>query len=201
MMKDWMDLLWTFFRMGCVTFGGGYAMLPVIERELVRKKGWATMEEVTGYFALGQVTPGVIAVNVSTFIGYKRKGVLGGILATLGFVFPSLMIITIIAAFLRNFADLPPVSHAFTGIRVAVGALILDAVIRLFRTSVKNAAGLIICLAAFGISVFLTVSPAFVIIAAGLAGFFLYRPRDRRSAPAAPSAKPAPGEEDAEDGA
>jgi chromate transporter len=176
-MKSWFDLFFTFFKMGCITFGGGYAMLPVIGRELVERKGWVSMDEVMDYFALGQVTPGVIAVNVSTFVGYKRKGVPGGILATLGFIFPSLVIITLIAAFLQNFADMPPVQHAFGGIRVAVGALILDAVIKLGKGSLKNKSSVLISVAAFGLSVFLRTSPVLVVVSAALAGFLLYRPR------------------------
>jgi chromate transporter len=163
--------------MGCVTFGGGYAMLPVLERELVEKKGWAGAEEMMNYFALGQVTPGIIAVNVSTFIGHKLKGVPGGVAATLGFIVPSLVIITVIAAFLGNFAELPAVRHAFGGIRIAAGALILEAVIKLFKGTVKDPKALGISAAAFVLSVFFKTSPAFLVIAAGLAGFLLYMPR------------------------
>jgi chromate transporter len=189
--KEYLDLLWTFFKMGCLTFGGGYAMLPVIERELVRRKGWAAMEEVMDYYAIGQVTPGIIAVNVSTFIGYKRKGLLGGILATLGFVFPSLIIITIIAAGLQNFAELESVQHALKGIRVAVGALILDAVRKLFKGAVKDLKSLGICLVVFGLSVFFKASPVLVVLSAGLAGFLLYRPPNKSPG----SAPPGTGEE------
>jgi chromate transporter len=183
-MKIYWDLFLTFFKMGCVTFGGGYAMLPVIERELVRKKQWADSEEIMDYYAIGQVTPGVIAVNVSTFIGYKLKGIFGGVLATLGFVLPSLIIITVIAAFLQNFADLPLVRRAFTGIRVAVGALILDAVIRLFKGAVKDPRALGLCIAAFGLSAFVKASPVLIVLTAGLLGFLLYRPRGRTGGPA-----------------
>ena len=105
-MKELLSMFWVFARMGAVTFGGGYAMLPIIQREIVEKRKWATEEEVMDYYAIGQCTPGIIAVNTSTFIGYKRAGVLGGIFATLGFVAPSLVIITIIAACLQNFADM-----------------------------------------------------------------------------------------------
>ncbi|MDR2630547.1 MAG: chromate transporter [Spirochaetaceae bacterium] len=176
-MKEYLDLLWTFFKMGCLTFGGGYSMLPVVERELVRHKGWATLDEVMDYFAIGQVTPGVIAVNVSTFIGYKKKGILGGILTTLGFVLPSLVIITVIAAGLQNFAESEMVQHAFKGIRVAVGALILEAVRKLFKGAVKDLKTLALCLAVFGLSVFFKVSPVPMVLSAGLAGFLLYRKR------------------------
>jgi chromate transporter len=166
--------------MGCLTFGGGYAMLPVIERELVRRKGWITMDEAMDYYAIGQVTPGVIAVNVSTFIGYKKKGIPGGILTTLGFVLPSLIIITIIAAGLQNFAESGAVQHALRGIRTAVGALILDAVRKLLKGAVKDLKALALCLVVFGLSVFFKVSPVLTVISAGLAGFLLYRPRDKR---------------------
>ncbi len=169
--------------MGCITFGGGYAMLPVIERELVVKKQWATMDEVMDYFAIGQVTPGIIAVNVSTFIGYKQKGIPGGILATLGFVLPSLIIITIIAAFLQNFADIPVVQHGFAGIRIAVGALIVDAVIKLFKGAVKDKKALIICIAAFIVSAVFRSEPVFIVLAGGLAGFLLYMPRKKPEPP------------------
>ena len=111
-MNIYLDLFLTFAKIGVCTFGGGYAMLPILQREVVEKKGWATEEELTDYFAIGQCTPGIIAVNTATFIGHKYKGVLGGILATLGVVFPSLIIINIIAAFLKNFAEYPVVAHA-----------------------------------------------------------------------------------------
>ena len=103
-MKEYIDLVVTFFKIGIMTFGGGYAMLPMIQREVVEKRGWATEEEILNYYAIGQCTPGVIAVNTATFIGDKRKGILGGFLATLGVVMPSLIIISVIAAVLNNFA-------------------------------------------------------------------------------------------------
>ena len=96
-MKELFDLFWTFARIGVVTFGGGYAMLPILQREVVETKGWATEEELMDYFAIGQCTPGVIAVNTATFVGQKNKGIFGGIVATLGVVFPSLVIISILA--------------------------------------------------------------------------------------------------------
>jgi chromate transporter len=163
-------------KIGSITFGGGYAMLPIIERELVVKKGWATTEEVMDYFAIGQITPGIISINVATFIGYKRKGVSGSILTTLGLVMPSLIIISIIAAFLSNFAGIPQVQHAFAGIRVAVGALILDAVLKLLKGAIKDWKGIVICLAALIFSFVMKVSPVILVLAAGLAGFLLYRP-------------------------
>ena len=133
-----LDMFFTFAKVGVMTFGGGYAMLPILQREVVEKKGWATDEELTDYFAIGQCTPGVIAVNTATFIGQKFRGIPGGILATLGVVFPSVVIITILAAFIQNFAHLPAVIHAFAGVRACICALILSSVIKLGKSALKD---------------------------------------------------------------
>lgn len=166
------DLFVTFAKMGAVTFGGGYAMLPILQRTVVDEKKWATEEEILDYYAIGQCTPGIIAVNTATFIGFKTKGILGGIAATLGVVFPSVVIISIISAFLKNFADIAAVQHAFAGIRVCVGVLILNAVIKLWKGAAKGkitAAIVIICML---ISAFIGLSPVFMVIVAGVIGFF-----------------------------
>ena len=189
-MNIYLDLFLTFAKVGVCTFGGGYAMLPILQREGVEKKGWATDEELTDYFAVGQCTPGIIAVNTATFIGYKHKGVPGGVLTTLGVVFPSLVIITAIAAFLSNFADIPVVQHALAGINAAVVALIAASVLKLGRSTLKNGAAIAIflcvlalaaagSLANFGTGTLgqvldLLTSPAVLIVLAGAAGFLLY---------------------------
>ena len=169
-----MTSLWklfsTFFRIGAITFGGGYAMLPIIQREIVDKNNWATNEEVLDYYAVGQCTPGVIAVNVATFIGYKERGNIGGTVATLGVICPSVIIITIIAAFLNAFAHLAVVNYAFAGIRVAVGVLIINAIKNLWKTGIKDAAGLIVFLLTFLIMIFTNVSVVYIVIAAILFG-------------------------------
>ena len=170
-MKELFDLFWTFCKIGALTFGGGYAMLPLIQREIVENKKWSTEREILDYYAVGQCTPGVIAVNTATFIGFKLKGIIGGIVATLGVVFPSLIIILIIASFLQSFADLSRVQSAFTGIRVAVVALIITTVIKLLKSSIKDYLGVIIAIIAFIISAFIGLSPVYVVIAAGLTGF------------------------------
>lgn len=157
-------------------------MLPLIEREVVTKKGWASMDEIMDYYAIGQCTPGIIAVNTATFIGYRRKGVVGGVVATLGLVLPSFIIISIIAEGLQNFSQIPAVQHAFVGIRVAVAALILDAVVKLFKGAVKDRKALVICTLAFVASVVFKASPVLVVVAAALAGLLLYRPRKEASA-------------------
>lgn len=170
-MKELFDLFWTFCKIGALTFGGGYAMLPIIQREIVENKKWSTEKEILDYYAVGQCTPGVIAVNTATFIGYKLRGITGGIIATIGVVFPSLIIILTIASFLQNFADMAIVQSAFAGIRVAVVALIITTVIKLLKSSIKDYLGVIIAILAFIISAFLGLSPVYVVIAAGLTGF------------------------------
>ena len=184
-MNEYLDLFFTFAKVGVCTFGGGYAMLPILHREVVEGKGWCTDEELTDYFAIGQCTPGVIAVNTATFLGSKRKGVPGGIVATLGMVFPSIVIITLIAAFLRNFAHIPAVGHAFSGVRAAVVALIASSVLKLGKTTVKNLPSAIIFAAVLLLSVFdkpleaafpavsFLFSPVTYILLAGLAGLLL----------------------------
>ncbi|MCQ5030585.1 chromate transporter [Flavonifractor sp. DFI.6.63] len=137
-MNLYLDLFLTFARVGVCTFGGGYAMLPILQREIVEKKEWATEAELTDYFAIGQCTPGVIAVNTATFVGQKQKSIPGGIVATLGLVFPSIVIILVIAAFLQSFADLPVVIHAFAGVRACVCALILSSVLKLRKSSLVD---------------------------------------------------------------
>ena len=169
-MKQLADLFITFARIGGLTFGGGYAMLPILQREVVEKRGWASNEELMDYYAIGQCTPGVIAVNTATFIGNKTKGLIGGIVATLGVVFPSLIIISVIAAFISNFAELTVVRNAFAGIRVCVVVLILNAVIKLGKASVKDAAGAVIFLLVLAGAVFFDVTPVVFVILAGIAG-------------------------------
>ena len=166
-----LDLFCTFFRIGAFTFGGGYAMLPMLQREIVEKKRWSTEEDILDYFAVGQCTPGIIAVNTATFVGYKKRGATGGVAATLGVVAPSVLIITIIAALLSNFAEIAAVQHAFAGIRVAVCVLILNSVVKLMKTSVTDALTLCVFLAVFACSAFIKgVSPVLIVLAAGLLG-------------------------------
>ena len=163
-------LFFAFARIGALTFGGGYAMLPMLEREVVEKHGWATQEELLNYFAIGQCTPGIIAVNTATFIGYKERGIRGGIIATLGVIAPSIVIILAIAMLLSNFAHIPAVQHAFAGIRAAVCALILNAVIKLIKSNIKNIGGIIVCVLAFFLVAVLGASPVFVVLGAGIYG-------------------------------
>lgn len=169
-MKELLELYLTFCRIGAFTFGGGYSMLPMIEKEVVDKHKWATNEEILNYYAVGQCTPGVIAVNTSTFIGFKRRGVLGSIVATAGMITPSLIIIMIIAAFLKNFTHIEFVQHAFAGIRVAVAALVIQAVVKMWKSGVKDIIGIVIFAAAFAVSLIFSVSPIYVVIGAVAVG-------------------------------
>ena len=172
-MKKYIDLFLVFAKIGVMTFGGGYAMLPMLERELIDNRGWTTNEELMDYFAVAQCTPGVIAVNTATFIGYNPYADLGGIVATLGVVFPSLVIITTIAGVLTNFADIPAVKHAFAGVRVCVCVLIFNAVVKLWKGAIKDKTALVLFVVIFLLSVFLDVSPVVYVIACAAAGIFL----------------------------
>ena len=172
-MHDYLDLFWTFCRIGGLTFGGGYAMLPMLQKEVVETKKWATEEELMDYYAIGQCTPGVIAVNTATFVGRKIKGLAGSILATLGVVFPSLVIIIAIAAFVNNFADSPIVQNAFAGIRACVCVLILNAVVKLWKKAVVDKPTLLVFAIVFILSVFTNLSPVVYVILAAVAGIIL----------------------------
>lgn len=174
-MKVYLDLYTSFFQIGALTFGGGMAMLPMLQKEVVEKHRWVTEDEVIDYYAIGQVTPGIIAVNTATFVGYKVKGFLGGIVATAGMVSPSLIIITLIATFIKQFMDLEMVQHAFVGIRVAVSALIVLSVIRLGKKSIKNVIGIAIALIAFVVVTFADVSSVYIVVAAIVFGLLWKR--------------------------
>ena len=169
-LKELLDMFLTFFRIGAVTFGGGYAMLPILQREVVEKKGWATDEELTDYYAIGQCTPGIIAVNTATFIGQKYRGIPGGIICTLGVVAPSIIIISIIAAMINNFADILWVQNALAGIRVCVCVFIFNSVVKLFKSAVKDKAALALYIALFVIAVFFNFSPVWFVLVAGVLG-------------------------------
>lgn len=169
-----MASLWQLFsvfaRMGAVTFGGGYAIAPILQAEVVNKYHWATDEELADYYAVGQCTPGVIAVNTATFIGMKARGVAGALAATLGVIFPSMVIITTIAAFLSNFAHIPAVADAFAGIRVGVCILIFQAVRKLFCKGRRGQTDRCTFFLVLIINVITDISPAYLVVAAGLVG-------------------------------
>ena len=145
-------------------------MLPMLQAEVVDKYKWATEEELLDYYAVGQATPGIIAVNTATFIGYKNKGIIGALFATAGVVFPSLVIIMIIAGLIKNFSDIQVVQHAFSGVRIVVCVLILNAVIKLWKNSVKGKLGIIIFILSFVAAALLRISPIYIVIISAIVG-------------------------------
>jgi chromate transporter len=174
-MREWLDLFWAFFCIGGLTFGGGYAMLPMLEREISERRGWATREQVLDYYAVGQCLPGVIAVNVATLIGARRKGARGAAVAACGVVAPSLLVILLIAGFLESVWHLPVVSHAFGGIRAAVCALILSSTLRLLKTGVVDLLTACLFLIALVAVAGFSLTPVAVVAAAGAVGVLARR--------------------------
>ena len=170
--------LWKLYRvfaeMGAVCFGGGYAMLSLVQRVVVEEHGWATEEELMDYYAIGQCTPGIIAVNVATFIGHKHRGIPGAIAASLGFISPSIFFITLIAAFLESFASNVYVAHALAGIRVCVCVLILNSVLALGKKAIKNKISWGIFLIATVLAAFTEVPTVAIVLGAGVVGYILY---------------------------
>lgn len=169
-MRQLLDIFIASFKVGLMTFGGGYAMLPILQREVVESRKWVTEEEVLDYYAIGQCLPGVIMVNTMIFIGQKRRGTLGGIAAALGTVCPALIIITIIAAVLSGFAEAPVVKSAFAGIRVCVCVLIFNAVMKLWKSSVIDwKCFVIFLLVALG-SLFTDITPVLFVVVSAVVG-------------------------------
>ena len=172
-MKEYLDMFLTFARIGGLTFGGGYAMLPMLQKEVVENKKWATNEEIMDYYAIGQCLPGLIAVNTAAFIGQKMRGTKGGYACAMGVVFPSFVIIAVIAAFISGFADLAVVRNAFAGIRVCVCVLIYNAVLKLWKKAIIDWKALVIFAAVFLASTFTDLSPILFVILAGAAGMLI----------------------------
>lgn len=173
-----------FFRIGLFTFGGGYAMLPMLQKEIVDNRKWTSEEQLIDYFSISQCTPGVIAVNIATFIGTKRKGIIGAIVATIGVILPSVIIITLIAMLISNFAELEVVKHAFSGVRACVCALMLSSILRISKKSVVDKNTLIIFLSVLILTViFSKVSPVVFIIFAGCTGVLLgnYKEKNKKN--------------------
>lgn len=173
-MNIYLDLFLTFARIGGFTFGGGYAMLPMLQAEVVEKKKWATEDELMDYYAIGQCTPGIIAVNTATFVGYRTKGVLGGIVATLGVIAPSLVIITVISMFLQHFAEYEIVQHACRGVTVCVCMLILQAVLKLAKKSLADKAAIAVFVVVLIVSLATDVSTYILVVASGILGWLIY---------------------------
>lgn len=172
-MKKLWELYSTFFKVGGLTFGGGMAMLPMLKREIVENKHWTTEEELLDIYAIGQCTPGIIAVNTSTYIGYQQGGIFGAIAGTLGMITPSLIIITLIASILKQFIGMPVVQHALSGIRVVVCALMLQTIVSLAKAGIKDKLGLILFLTGFLLATFTPVPTIVLVICAAAVGIIV----------------------------
>ncbi|MGN0395709.1 MAG: chromate transporter [Coprococcus sp.] len=179
-MSEYIDLFITFAKIGGFTFGGGYAMLPILQREVVEKKEWVTEDELMDYYAIGQCTPGIIAVNTATFIGYKQKGILGGIIATLGCVFPSMVIISVIAAFIQNFAQLAWVQSVLSGIRACVCVLIFNSVVKLGKKALSDFITWFLFVVVLVLSGLMGVSNILLVVAAGIAGILWHTGKEEK---------------------
>ena len=174
-MREFWELFSAFFRIGILTFGGGLTMLPMLKYELVEKRKWITEEYLLDCYAIGQCTPGIIAVNTATFVGYKRKGVAGGIVATLGMVSPSIVIITVVALFLEVLINHPITQHALMGIRGVVCALMLNTVLPLAKKSLVSPICVVICAVAFALALLTEIPTILLIVLAGVAGVVIQR--------------------------
>lgn len=181
MAKELIGIFFVFFKMGAVTFGGGYSMLPILRREIVQRRGWLSEEQVMDFFAVSQCLPGLIASNASAFIGYQRRKAPGAIAAVLGVVAPSIIVITLIAALMQNFQNEPMVRHAFKAISICVCALILEAVISMWKKGVKDWVGLVICLVVFALAAFTDVSPVWLVMFSAISGIAVKTAKEKRA--------------------
>lgn len=181
-MKQLVDLFFIFFRIGAFTFGGGYAMLPILQKEISEKRKWAEVEEIMDYYAIAQCTPGIIAVNTSIFIGYKCKGFIGGIVATLGIVCPSIIIILIIAMFLGNFMEIDAVQKAFIGVRIGVCALVLNATFTMMKKGIIDKITFAIFVISLMAIIFMDFSPVIVVLSTAILGVLLEVMKGRKKA-------------------
>ena len=179
-LKEFLELYLAFVKIGAFTFGGGLAMMPIMQRELIDKRGWLTEEELIDYFAIGQSTPGIIAVNVSTFVGYKRLGVLGGIIGTIGVVTPSWVIIMLLAGAISSVDKYPLAQKALKGINVAVAALLTSVIVKFSKKTIKNIWNALFMLLAFALIYFLKVQSVWIIIAALVIGCLLTLYRQKK---------------------
>ena len=180
------ELYLAFVKIGAFTFGGGLAMMPIMQRELIERRGWITDEELIDYFAIGQSTPGIIAVNVATFVGYKRLGVFGGIIGTLGVVTPSWVIIMLLAGAISSVDKYPLAQKALKGINVAVAALLTSVIVKFSKKTIKNIWNALLMLLAFVLIYFFKVQSVWIILTSIIIGCLLtlYRQK-KQNVPAA----------------
>ena len=181
--RELVELYLAFLKIGAFTFGGGLAMMPIMQRELIEKRGWITEEELIDYFAIGQSTPGIIAVNVATFVGYKKLGWFGGIIGTLGVVTPSWVIIMLLAGAISSIDKYPMAQKALHGINVAVAALLTSVIVKFSKKTIKSVSNAVFMLLAFGLIYFLKVQSVWIIVSALIIGSLLtlYRQKKQKS--------------------
>ena len=180
-LKQFLELYFAFVKIGAFTFGGGLAMMPIMQRELIEKRGWITEEEIIDYFAIGQSTPGIIAVNVATFVGYKRLGWLGGIIGTLGVVTPSWVIIMLLAGAISSVDKYPLAQKALQGINVAVAALLTSVIIRFSKKTIKNIWNALFMLLAFVLIYFFKIQSVWIILVSLITGSLLTLYRQKKN--------------------
>ena len=179
--RAFLELYLAFLKIGTFTFGGGLAMMPIMQRELIERRGWLTEEELIDYFAIGQSTPGIIAVNVATFVGYKRLGWFGGIIGTLGVVTPSWVIIMLLAGAISSVDKYPMAQRALRGINVAVAALLTSVIVKFSRRTIKNIWNALFMLLAFVLIYFFKIQSVWIIIAALVIGCLLTLYRQKKA--------------------
>ena len=180
--KQLFQLFWTFFKIGAFTFGGGYAMIPLIQREVSEKHKWIDESEIINIVAIAESTPGPIAINMATFVGYKNCGVVGSVCATFGVVLPSFLIISVISFALTQFSQILAVKYAFEGIRAGVLALILKALVSMYKKCPKNAPSYILMAVSLIVAAFLSINVIWIIIFCGIFGIVYSLIAERRSA-------------------
>lgn len=193
--KNLFNLYFSFAKIGTFTIGGGLAMMPMMQSELIEKRKWITDEELIDYYAVGQSTPGIVAVNVATFVGYKQMGIIGGIFATLGMVTPSLVIIMILASLINSINDFPIIQKALKGINVAVAALLTSTIINFMKKTIKKFTNAIFMMISF-LLVFVFKLPSFwIILFALLIGVVLTYKEKKKVAAVEEDSKKIDGEE------
>jgi chromate transporter len=172
-MKKLWEIFVAFAGVGALTFGGGYTMLPLLEKQIAVKRKWVTLEEIMEYYAIAASLPGIIAVNTAMMVGHKQKGLPGLLAAALGMIFPSVVIILIIASFIQPLMAYDLVRHAFNGIRAAVLALIVDAVIKMWKSGVKDKTGIVFFAVTLAAFTFFNISPVIPLIAGAVCGIII----------------------------
>ncbi len=179
-LRQLLEIIWTFMKIGTLTFGGGYSMLPMLHRETVENQHWLDENKLADYFALSQCLPGLIAVNMAVLIGYQQKKTAGAVAAIFGVIFPSFVVILIIAMLLSNYIHIAAVASAFAGIRVAVASLVIYSVYGMFKKGVKDWFTFAIFVVALLLMLLFDVSPILVIIGAAVVGILIGQKRAYR---------------------